>query len=199
MADGVILDLGPGDGRQMAYYTNPSIQAIYGPEPCKELHSGLNAMVSKIGMNEKYHILDCGAERSSLIPRLGEAGLLEEKKEGIFDTIISSKVLCSVPDLEDTVANLYSLLKPGGKLIICEHIRNKWGSRKGSLLARGIQEFFMLQGWTFFLGGCHLTRKTDEVVKEVARKDGGWKSVDLEYVVQWGAIPFVLGVLVKMD
>lgn len=183
----------------MVYYTSSNIKAIYGPEPCTVLHPDLKAMASKTDMSDKYHILDCGAERSSLLPKLRKIGLLGEKVDGVFDTIISSKVLCSVPSQEDTVANLYALLKPGGKLIICEHIRSQWATRKGSLLARAIQEFFMWQGWTFFLGGCHLTRKTDEVVKQVARPDGGWKSVDLEYVAQWGAIPFVLGVLVKKD
>lgn len=198
-ADGVVLDIGPGDGRQMKFYTPSKIKVAYGPEPCRELHSQLKATVAENDMAGKYKILDCGAERASLNLKLKEVGLLGKKEEGVFDTIISSKVLCSVPHLEDTVENLYSLLKPGGRLIFCEHHRNNWGTRKGSLFARAIQEFFMLQGWTFLLGGCHLTRKTDEVLKEVAKKDGGWKSMDLEYVAQWGAIPFVLGVLTKKD
>jgi hypothetical protein len=55
----------------------------------------------------------------------------------------------------------------------------------------------MLQGWSYFLSGCQLTRNTDDVLKTVADPDGGWEKVDLEYVVQWGTIPFVLGELVK--
>jgi len=95
------------------------------------------------------------------------------------------------------VESLYDLLKPGGRLLICEHIKNPWRTRKGSLVSRLIQEFFMVMGWTYFLGGCHLNRDTLEVVKSVAKKDGGWEKVDLENVVQWGTIPFVLGEFTK--
>jgi SAM-dependent methyltransferase len=196
-ATGIVLDLGPGDGRQTINYSNPGIKAIYGAEPCKELHAGLRKSAEEAGLGSRYRILDCGAQRESLYPALREVGLLGGKVEGLFDSIICSKVLCSVPNQEATVAALYDVLKPGGKMIVCEHIKNPWRSPKGSLVARGIQQLFMAQGWSYFLGGCHLTRETGEVMKRAADRDGGWKKVDLEYVVTWGAIPFVLGVLVK--
>ena len=196
-ADGVVLDLGPADGKQVYNYTNPGIKAMYGVEPCKELHEGLRRVVMKAGLGEKYHILDCGAQREELVPKLREVGVLGEKVEGVFDTIISSKVLCSVPDQEETVAGLYALLKAGGRMIVCEHVVNPWQTPKGSIVARAIQQLFMLQGWTFFLGGCHLTRDTSEVLKRAANMDGGWEKVDLESAVMWGTIPFVLGELQK--
>ncbi len=199
-ASGVVLDLGPGDGRQLVNYTNPSIQALYGVEPCMELHAGLQIAADKAGLGSKLHILNCGAQRETLLPMLQEVGLLGNGKvQGVFDTIVCSKVLCSVPRQNDTVAGLYALLKPSGRMIICEHVRNPWRTPKGSVVARVIQEFFMLHGWSWFLGGCQLTRVTDEVVKAAADGDGGWEKVDLEYVVQWGTIPFVLGELVKKD
>lgn len=124
-------------------------------------------------MGEKLTILNCGAQKESLVPKLHEVGLLGKGRvEGVFDTIICSKVLCSVPNRKDTVAGLYALLKPGGRLIVCEHVRNPWRTPKGSLIARLIQEFFMLHGWSWFLSGCQLTGNTDEVVKRVAEQDG---------------------------
>jgi SAM-dependent methyltransferase len=197
-ASGIVLDIGPGDGRQLVNYTNPGIKALYGAEPCVELHSGLQSAAGKAGLGGKLTVLNCGAQRDSLVPKLQELGLLGEGKvEGVFDTIVCSKVLCCVPNQKDTVAGLYALLKPGGRLIVCEHVKNPWRTPKGSVIARVIQEFFMLQGWSWFLSGCQLTRNTDEVIKAVADRDGGWRKVDLEYVVQWGTIPFVLGELVK--
>jgi 2-polyprenyl-3-methyl-5-hydroxy-6-metoxy-1,4-benzoquinol methylase len=163
-----------------------------------ELHAELRIAAEKAGLGQKLHILNCGAQRETLVRKLQEVGLLGERKvEGVFDTIVCSKVLCSVPNQKDTVAGLYALLKPGGRMIVCEHVRNPWRTPKGSLIARAIQELFMLQGWSWFLSGCQLTRNTDEVVKAAADGDGGWGKVDLEYVVQWGTIPFVLGELVK--
>lgn len=168
-----MLDIGPGDGRQLVNYTNPGIKALYGAEPCVELHSGLQIAAEKAGLGEKLTILDCGAQRETLVPKLQELGLLGKGKvEGVFDTIVCSKVLCSVPNQKDTVASLYALLKPGGRLIVCEHVRNPWRTPKWSVVARAIQEFFMLQGWSWFLSGCQLTRNTDEVVKGVG--EGGF-------------------------
>jgi SAM-dependent methyltransferase len=197
-ASGIVLDIGPGDGRQLVNYTNPGIKALYGAEPCVELHPGLQIAAKKAGLGDKLTILNCGAQRKTLVPKLQEVGLLrKDKVEGVFDTVVCSKVLCSVPNQRDTVAGLYALLKPGGRLIVCEHVRNPWRTPKGSVVARAIQELIMMQGWSWFLSGCQLTRNTDEVVKGVADADGGWGKVDLEYVVLWGTIPYVLGELVK--
>lgn len=162
------------------------------------MHAPLQLTAEKLGLGSKLHILNCGAQTQRLLPKLQEMGLLHDNTpDCVFDTIVCSKVLCSVPDQTETIKTLYALLKPGGRLIVCEHVKNPWQSPKGSIIARGVQEFFMLQGWTWFLGGCHLTRNTDDVLKAVADPYGGWEKMDLEYVVQWGSIPFVLGELVK--
>jgi SAM-dependent methyltransferase len=194
----VVLDVGPGDGRQLRLYTNPKMKTIYAAEPCLVLHPALKESAVKAGLGGKYKVLACGGERETLIPALRAEGLQGPLfVEGVFDTIVCSKVLCSVPELEDTVSGLYDLLKPGGRMIICEHIKNPWRTPKGSYIARALQLFFTFAGWTFFMGGCHLNRRTDEVVKKVAKADGGWESADLETVGAWGAIPFVMGVFVK--
>jgi hypothetical protein len=144
-ASGIFLDLGPGDGRQLVNYTNPGMKALYGVEPCVELHPGLQIAADKAGLGQKLHILNCGAQRETLVPKLQEVGLLGKGRlEGVFDTILCSKVLCSVPNQKDAVAGSYALLKPGGRMIICEHVRNPWRTPKGSMVARAIQELFML-------------------------------------------------------
>lgn len=197
-ATGFVLDVGPGDGRQLKLYTNPDMQIIYAAEPCEVLHGDLKIAAEKAGLGGKYRVLACGGEKQTLVPMLREVGVLKgQNVEGVFDTIVCSKVLCSVPRLEETVAGLYDLLKPGGRLLVCEHVKNPWRTPKGSVIGRGIQIFFTLAGWTFFLGGCHLNRNTDVVLKLAAEQDGGWAKVDLEKVVAWGTIPFVLGEFVK--
>lgn len=196
-ASGTILEIGPGDGRQVKYFTGTGIKNIYGAEPCVPLHGPLKQAVKEAGLDEKYHVMACGGERATLVPALAELGLLKSGQKGVFDTIISSKVFCSMPDPNDTALSLYGLLKPGGRLLFCEHVKNPWRTPKGSLVARLIQAFFMLIGWTYFLGGCHLDRDTMRVFREVAEEDGGWESVNVEAVGEYGAIPFIFGEAVK--
>lgn len=181
----------------MKYISNPKVKVIYGAEPCEGLHEALKVAAEKAGIGKKYHVMDCGGQRDSLYPQLKRAGLLGAQTEGVFDTIISSKVLCCVPHLEDSVAALYDILKPGGRIIVCEHVANPWRTRKGSLIARLIQVFMMLIGWSFFLGGCNLNTKTTELLRAAADKDGGWEKEDLETLKQWGTLPFIVGELVK--
>jgi SAM-dependent methyltransferase len=130
-ASGTVLEVGPGSGSFAAYLNAPAIKAIYGAEPSVGMHAALMMSAKLAGLGEKYHILPCGGERDSLLPALAKAGLFNEvggqaKEQGVFDTIICIRVLCSVPDLESTLNSLYSLLKPGGRFIICEHVINPW-------------------------------------------------------------------------
>ncbi|KAI9745564.1 MAG: hypothetical protein M1818_001098 [Claussenomyces sp. TS43310] len=196
-ATGVVLEVGPGSGVQVKSLTSSRIKAVYGAEPCELLHEHLKAAASNAGLAAKYHVLDCGGQRKSLIPQLQRAGLLGSNSGPVFDTIICSKVLCSIPDLEDTVACLYDLLKPGGRMLVLEHVKNPWRTRKGDLVSRMIQILIMLLGWTFVMGGCHLNRETSRVLKSVACKDGGWQKEDLEAKLTFSTIPWVMGELVK--
>lgn len=134
----------------------------------------------------------------------GEVGGLVQDG-GIFDTIVCVRVLCSVPDQRGTVRGLYDLLKPGGKLVVCEHVRNGWsvccggGRVGGSFVGRFVQVICTLMGWEFFMGDCHLNRDTEKVLREVAEEagDGGWEKVDVQRWFEWSSMPYVAGTLVK--
>jgi SAM-dependent methyltransferase len=202
-ASGIVLDIGPGTGTQMPLLRSPAIKAIYGCEPCHGLHDELRAKAFSEGLESKYHILGCGAAASELIPALREtktgatAAYDEDSKNGVFDTILCVRVLCSVPEMEKTVGELYGLLKPGGKLLVTEHVVNPWRSAKGSLLARIVQGVYMLFGWSFFIGDCCLDRDTEGVLRRAADADGGWESVDIQQDFAWSAMVYISGTLVK--
>ncbi|PGG98215.1 hypothetical protein GX51_06935 [Blastomyces parvus] len=222
-ADGIVLDIGPGTGTQTPLFTNPNLIRMYGAEPCQGLHKDLAAKIEACGLGAKYQILPCSAERKALYPALGREGLLAETGagvirgeeveglvqggQGVFDTIVCVRVLCSVPDQRATVRGLYDLLKPGGKLIVCEHVRNGWSvccgrgrGREGvSFVARVVQVVYTLLGWRFFMGECDLNRDTERVVREVAEEagDGAWGKVDVQRWFEWSALPYVAGTFVK--
>ncbi|PWY77310.1 EstA precursor [Aspergillus sclerotioniger CBS 115572] len=210
-ASGIVLDVGPGTGSQMPLLRSPAIQTIYGAEPCHGLHAELRARAISEGLSDKYHILPCGVEAADLIPELQKQDLvstnnadpttvlknLDNIGEGVFDTVICIRVLCSVPDMQRTIKDLYTLLRPGGKLLVVEHVVNPWRTRKGSVIARGFQVLYELMGWRLYMGNCCLNRDTAAALKMAAEKDGGWESFELERSFESTPMPYISGVLVR--
>lgn len=178
----------------------PGIKTVYGAEPCKGLHGELRAQARREGFEGRYHVLSCGVSAPELVPELWRHGLIRGEGEGeggVFDTIICVRVLCSVPNLEQRVKELYTLLRPGGKLLFVEHVVNPWQTAKGSVVARLVQSIYQVLGWSWFMGDCCLVRDTEGVLRRVADGDGGWRVVDVERSFGWSAIAYVSGVLVK--
>lgn len=188
------------------------VKGIYGAEPCKGLHGELSARASMEGLDGKYHVLGCGVSAGELFPELRRVGLLHatdgdggveeqmrriKEKGGVFDTIICVRVLCSVPDLEQRARELYALLKPGGQLLVAEHVVNPWRTPKGSFIARIAQGVYELLGWRWFMGDCCMVRDTEGALKRAAEGDGGWEAVDMERSFGWSALPYISGVWVK--
>lgn len=199
-ATGEVLELGPGSGEQVQYF-RPAAAArrIYGAEPCVPLHNDLQANAVRHGLGDKYRIITAGAEKTTLIPGLAKAGLLDKQspENGVFDTIVCVRVLCSVNDLQETAALVYQLLKPGGRLLICEHTLNPWWTSRGSTIARAFQLIYTSLGWSFFVGNCHLQRDARSALMEAAAPYGGWAKVDLTDNFGWSVLPYCAGSLVK--
>ncbi|KAL3495931.1 S-adenosyl-L-methionine-dependent methyltransferase [Aspergillus germanicus] len=199
-ASGLVLDVGPGTGTQMPLLKSPAIKAIYGAEPCVGLHAELRKRAADEGLSEKYTILPCSVVQKELEGELEKHGLVSsggERGGGVFDTIITVRVLCSVPEFERTTAELYSLLKPGGKMLVVEHVVNPWMTPKGSVLARVLQGVYHAFGWRWVMGDCCMNRDTEGVLRKVAEKDGGWESFEMDRWFGTTCLPYITGVLVK--
>ncbi|EHY60300.1 hypothetical protein HRR83_000062 [Exophiala dermatitidis] len=191
-AHGVVLDIGPGSGSHVSLFAeNANVTAIYGAEPCVGLHAPLQARINEAKLTDKYHILNCSADKKAIVDALAKEGV-SVTDEGVFDTIACVRVLCSVPNLDQTAKELYSLLRPGGDLIVVEHIKNPW-TKTGSLLGRFMQIFYHAIGWPFFLAGCMMDRDTAAILKRA----GDWEAVDLKTHFEWSALPYLSGTLTK--
>lgn len=157
------------------------------------MHNAIRANADASRLGDRYHILSCGAEAESLIPAMKNAGLLaDEKGVEVFDTIIAVRVLCGVPVLRKNMQILYSLLKPGGKLVMVEHVKNPWGphGKRGGMVGRVLQMLYK-PFWEFFIR-CHLDADTEDLLEKLE-----WESVNLSGRMEWGALPWVGGTLVK--
>ncbi|KIW14878.1 hypothetical protein PV08_07663 [Exophiala spinifera] len=198
-AHGVVLDIGPGTGPHVsAFSDNANITAIYGAEPAVGLHPALQDRIDKAGLTARYHILSCTADKKDLLAALAKQGLAsaaagDRDRDGLFDTIVCVRVLCSVPDPDQAARDLYSLLRPGGELMVVEHVKNPWTTANGSVLGRAMQILCTLIGWQFFLAGCSLIRDTASYLKNA----GKWEAVNIKWNFPWAPLPYVSGTLTK--
>jgi AhpD family alkylhydroperoxidase len=136
---GRVLEVGAGDGRNFAHYP-PEVSEVLAVEPEPYLRR-----------------LASGAARAAPVPVTvvdGTAELLPHE-DGVFDSVVSSLVLCSVVDQEIALAELHRVLMPGGELRFYEHViaeRTLGKAIQASLDGSGI--------WPHLGAGCHLARDT---------------------------------------
>jgi len=170
-AHGKVLELGPGGGDQMYHYNPGQIERLYAAEPNAFLHSKLLQMAAKHELAGKLVPLEAGGQPGSLLPALKKAGLLSSTTsalpdQGVFDTIVTIKSLCSLPQnqLTATIAVVQALLKPGGQFLFFEHVNNNTDSITGWYV------WLMDLLWPALMGGCRLDGKVDQVIQGM----GGW-------------------------
>ncbi|SEO47825.1 class I SAM-dependent methyltransferase [Trujillonella endophytica] len=77
--------------------------------------------------------------------------------DGTFDVVVSTLVLCTVPDPDAAVAELRRVLRPEGRLLYLEHVRSA-----DPRLAR--RQDRLAPAWRRFAAGCVCNRPTLELL-----------------------------------
>ncbi|KAL1601490.1 hypothetical protein SLS60_006405 [Paraconiothyrium brasiliense] len=135
---GVILDIGPGRGYWIDLYDKAKvpidkhgasprgvgggIKKVYGVEPNPDSHAALSKRVQEIGLDGVYEVLPVGIEE---VNKVNVGGRTIEK--GSVDCIVSILCLCSIPEPEKNISELYGYLKEGGSWYLYEHVRSRDG------------------------------------------------------------------------
>lgn len=117
-AYGTVLEVGPGSGSQLSRLDVSKIAQIFGVEPTLDLHGELRASIKQAGLSDVYTIVPTDVDDTEQLRNYGI------EKDSI-DTLLVIQVLCCVPQSEKTVQELYGLLKPGGQLIVYEHVKSE--------------------------------------------------------------------------
>lgn len=71
--------------------------------------------------------------------------------DGSFDTVVCTFGLCSIPDDDAALAEMHRVLRPGGRLILADHVAST------SLVVRGVQR--VLEVGSIPLAGEHFRRR----------------------------------------
>lgn len=152
-ASGKVLEVGFGSGYNLPHYTADQVKRILAVEPDAAMR----------------HLAE-RRMRQSAIPC--EVLLLEAEAiplpDASMDSVVVTFALCTIPGVEQALAEMRRVLKPGGALLFAEHGLapdanvQKWQHRLEPV-------------WKPLAGGCHLTR---DPVAMIA--DAGFAMQDLQ-------------------
>ncbi len=104
-ASGEILEIGFGTGLNLPYYP-PQVRRITAVDPSPGMHRIAREPIASSGIEVDLQVGDCQS-----LP-------FENDR---FDCVVSSWTLCSIDDVDRAVAEVYRVLKPGGRFLFIEH------------------------------------------------------------------------------
>jgi ubiquinone/menaquinone biosynthesis C-methylase UbiE len=141
-AEGRVVELGAGTGLNLAHY--PAEAELVLTEPYEPMARRLERRLSSSGRIAE--VIRAPAEALPL-------------PDASADTVVSTLVLCTVDDLDATLAEARRVLRPGGRLLFIEHVAGEEGSRlhDWQCRAHGL--------WHAFACGCNANRRTGDAIR----------------------------------
>ncbi|KAL7522639.1 hypothetical protein ACHAWX_007339 [Stephanocyclus meneghinianus] len=119
---GKVMEFGPGPGTNFKCFQNISSAASIEQYVAVEPNSYFE---EKIVAEKKARGLDFPLE---FVGIKGEN--IDIPEQGVYDVVVLTHVLCSVDSAEVVLANAEKALKPGGRLVILEHVFAPEGSAR---------------------------------------------------------------------
>ncbi|HVA29427.1 MAG TPA: class I SAM-dependent methyltransferase [Candidatus Baltobacteraceae bacterium] len=148
---GEIVELGAGTGLNFPYYSKAAhVRAI-------EPNASMLANTSE------------RSERASARIELLRGGddVLDAIAQGSLDAVVATLVFCSVDDPKRTMQRVLRVLKPGGRFVTMEHVRDTAGW--------GWLQSLLSPVWSRLCANCHLDRDMEHTIREA-----GFSNVELQ-------------------
>lgn len=158
---GEVLEIAIGTGRNLWYYADD---------------------VRLTGVEFSPEMLAIGRKRAQELGRdvelrIGDAQALDFEDQS-FDTVIITFALCTIPDDRKAASEAYRVLRPGGRLVLLEHVRSP------ALAVRGVQR--LIDPLSVRFGADHLVREPLEYLADVGFQIDGVERL------KWGIVERVL-------
>jgi ubiquinone/menaquinone biosynthesis C-methylase UbiE len=141
-AAGVVLELGFGSGLNLPFYDAARVKKLYALEP----EPGMLVRARRAAAKAVFPV--------EVLPETAEALSLPDAS---VDTVLVTYALCTIPNAISALACARRALKPGGKLLFCEHTL-----APDPRVAR--TQAFIEPLWKRLAGGCHLTRDVQALI-----------------------------------
>jgi len=146
-ASGKVLELGIGAVANLRWYDRAKVSGITAIEPSPELRA--MARAARRDVNPELEVIDAPAEALPFA-------------DASFDTVVCTFTLCTVHDHNQAVREARRVLRPGGRLLFCEH---------GLAPEPGVQRWQRRIDplWAPVFGGCHIIRPVRETIAKAFR------------------------------
>jgi len=105
-ARGRVLEIGGGTGANLSYYGDVDRVTVVEPDPFMRKRLGPKSLAARVPVE----VSAAGAEALPFA-------------DASFDTVVSTLVLCTVPDQGSALREIRRVLRPDGPLLFIEHVR----------------------------------------------------------------------------
>jgi len=164
-ASGTVLEVGIGSGLNLPFYAADRVSKVIGLDPSAEM-----TRMAELAARDMPFVVE-------LVGLSGEEIPLDS---GSVDTVLVTYTLCSIANAEAALRQMARVLKPGGKLLFCEH-----GEAPDTTVRRWQDLASPL--WSILGGGCQLNRNIPALIES-----GGFHITALEssYIDGWRPVSF---------
>ena len=143
-AEGEILEIGFSSGLNVPYYDRSKIRKIWALEPSAGMRRKARPALAETDMDIEF--IDLPGEQIPL-------------DDNSVDTILMTCTLCTIPDTKAALEGMRRVLRPGGRLLFCEH---------GTALDENVRRWQnrLNPAWSRIAGGCNLNRDIPALINE---------------------------------
>jgi SAM-dependent methyltransferase len=169
---GRVIEVGAGDGANFPHYPS-TVSEVVAVEPERYLRE--RAQTTAAGAPVPVTVLD------------GVGGELPGEAHS-FDAGVAALVLCTVPEPQRALAELFRVIRPGGELRFYEHVvaHAKWEARFQRLADATL--------WPRIAAGCHLARNTEANIERAGFQVESCDRFPFSPVPLFPPEPMILGI-----
>lgn len=154
-ARGQTLEIGAGTGANLPHLPD-AITGLILTEPATAMRTRLERRVRSLEASLPDDVTVTSGDAAHI-----------PAEDASIDALVSTLVLCSVPDIDAAVRELRRVIAPDGELLVLEHVAGHGRTRQ----AQGLID----PAWRILARGCRLVRETRSALER-----GGFDTADVQ-------------------